>query len=310
MVAKYKVILRKLDTMRRFQEITKAIRFITGGELARVRKEINRRFAALGSFIPLFARKYTTFDVSINNTSRADLDFESSEYNSGNSNNGVLVIPFSDDRGNCGSHNSSVLAKTATLLANLNSNGIRTKLYPIGLKAKNFCEDFIKGDSIGSITDLGETRMKLDICFFYVEYLMSKNFNAYYFVFNRFFTMEEQFTIIYRLCNFTDFINSIVRNSFSKYNIYFDTIISRALFPGFIEDLYIFGFSMFLLEAFCENKYSFLGSRYTAMDEMVNNSQEIIESLTLIYNKLRQEHITTEMIEIISAKNAVMEEDS
>lgn len=307
MVAKFKVVLRRLETMKRFQEITKAIRFITGGELAKVRKEINRRFAALGSFIPLFARKYTTFDVSINNTGRADLDFETSELSSETINNGVLVIPFTDDRGNCGAHNSMVLAYTATILDNLNSNGIRTKLYPIGLKARNFCEDYFKEDIIGSITELGETRMKLDICFFYVEYFMSKNFNAYYLLFNRFWTMEEQFITMYRLCNFTDFLNSIVRNSFSKYGIYYDAIITRALFPGFLEDLYIFGFSMFLLEAFCENKYSFLGARYTAMDEMVNNSQEIIEKLTLIYNKLRQEHITTEMIEIISAKNAVME---
>lgn len=307
MVLKYKRILRKLETMKRFQDITKAIRFITGGELAKVRKEINRRFTVLTTFIPLFARKYTTFVMDIKNNNRANLNFEPSDHKLENRDNNVLVIPFCDDRGNCGSHNINVLARMLELIDIIRNNGIRIKVFPIGLQAKYFCEDFLKRDIIGSITDIGDIRMKLDICFFYVEFFMSQNFNSYYFVFNRFYTMEEQFTIYYRVCNFNDFVNSIVRNCYTKHSIFFDSILNKFIYPNFVEDLYIFGFSIFLLEAFNDNKYSFLGSRYTAMDEMVNNSQEIIEKLTLVYNKLRQEHITTEMIEIISAKNAVMQ---
>lgn len=306
MVAKYKKVLRQLETMKRFQEITKAIRFITGGELSKIRKEINRRFTAVTSFIPLFAQKYTTFYMNVDNRVRADVDFEVSDYNTDYDSNGILVIPFCDDRGNCGSHNTSVLSRSFEVIKELKSNGFKVNLYAVGLKAKHFCEDFFRRDIVGSLIELGDVRMKLDICFFYTQHLMSYNFTSFYFIFNRFFSMEEQFTIIYRLCNFVDFLNSIIRNSFTKRGIFFETIANRSIYSGFMEDLYVFGFSIFLLEAFSENKYSFLGARYSAMDEMVNNSQDIIEKLTLTYNKLRQENITTEMIEIISAKNAVM----
>jgi F-type H+-transporting ATPase subunit gamma len=65
---------------------------------------------------------------------------------------------------------------------------------------------------------------------------------------------------------------------------------------------------MFLLDAFNDNKYSFLGARFTAMDEMINNSQEYLDRLTIKYNKLRQESITTEIVEIIACKEAIVEE--
>jgi F-type H+-transporting ATPase subunit gamma len=84
--------------------------------------------------------------------------------------------------------------------------------------------------------------------------------------------------------------------------------LDKSTYTNFLEDLYIFGFSMFLCDAFNDNKYSFLGARFTAMDEMINNSQEYLDKLTIKYNKSRQESITTEIVEIIACKESIVEE--
>jgi F-type H+-transporting ATPase subunit gamma len=47
------------------------------------------------------------------------------------------------------------------------------------------------------------------------------------------------------------------------------------------------------------------GARMTAMENATNNANDMISSLTLTYNKLRQEKITTELVEITSGAEAL-----
>ena len=54
-----------------------------------------------------------------------------------------------------------------------------------------------------------------------------------------------------------------------------------------------------------ENNASEQGSRMTAMDSATRNAGDMINNLTLIYNRTRQAVITRELIEIISAKEAL-----
>jgi F-type H+-transporting ATPase subunit gamma len=54
-----------------------------------------------------------------------------------------------------------------------------------------------------------------------------------------------------------------------------------------------------------ENNASEQGSRMTAMDSATRNAGDMIKNLTLVYNRTRQAVITRELIEIISAKEAL-----
>jgi len=70
-------------------------------------------------------------------------------------------------------------------------------------------------------------------------------------------------------------------------------------------ELYYYAFSLLLLDAFEENTYSELGSRALVMENTIKNTTEIAIELNLIYNRLRQSQITTELIEIIGASEAI-----
>jgi F-type H+-transporting ATPase subunit gamma len=304
MVAAHKKLLRRIKAIQRTQEITKAIRFITGGEIAKIRKDVNRRFTALCSFIPLFTTKY--LKAQANEQSELDFSYEGDDADSDGK--GVLVIPICDDRTSCGPHNINVMAKAAYVINRLKRMNQKVRVYPIGLQGQYFCEDFYDREMIAYTKNLIDVNFSLDICFFFVKKFISYGFDKYYLIFNRFFTLQFQYTIIYRLSNYKDFVRNLLRNIFTKYSIYYNAVLDKAVFNGFLEDLYIFGFSMFLLDAFNDNKYSFLGARFTAMDEMINNSQEYLDRLTIKYNKLRQESITTEIVEIIACKESIVEE--
>jgi F-type H+-transporting ATPase subunit gamma len=60
-----------------------------------------------------------------------------------------------------------------------------------------------------------------------------------------------------------------------------------------------------LLRALYESTASELGARMTAMDSATKNASDMIDSLTLQYNRARQAAITTELMEIIGGAEAL-----
>ena len=63
--------------------------------------------------------------------------------------------------------------------------------------------------------------------------------------------------------------------------------------------------SIQILRAFLENAASEQGARMSAMDNATRNAGEMIDSLTITYNRSRQAQITKELIEIISGAEAL-----
>ena len=63
--------------------------------------------------------------------------------------------------------------------------------------------------------------------------------------------------------------------------------------------------SVQILRAFLENAASEQGARMSAMDNATRNAGEMIDSLTITYNRSRQAQITKELIEIISGAEAL-----
>ena len=60
-----------------------------------------------------------------------------------------------------------------------------------------------------------------------------------------------------------------------------------------------------ILRALYESMASELGARMTAMDAATKNASEMIDKLTLKYNRARQAIITTELMEIIGGADAL-----
>ena len=60
-----------------------------------------------------------------------------------------------------------------------------------------------------------------------------------------------------------------------------------------------------VFRALLENVAGEMGAKMTAMDNATRNAGEMIDKLTLSYNRQRQEKITTELIEIISGAEAL-----
>ena len=72
-----------------------------------------------------------------------------------------------------------------------------------------------------------------------------------------------------------------------------------------LEDLLPKNISTQIFKAFLENAASEQGSRMTAMDNATRNAGELVDKLTINYNRSRQASITKELIEIISGAESL-----
>ncbi|KAK6928106.1 ATP synthase, F1 complex, gamma subunit [Dillenia turbinata] len=72
-----------------------------------------------------------------------------------------------------------------------------------------------------------------------------------------------------------------------------------------LQNLTEFQFASVLFNAVLENACSEMGARMSAMDSSSRNAGEMLDRLTLTYNRTRQASITTELIEIISGASAL-----
>ena len=72
-----------------------------------------------------------------------------------------------------------------------------------------------------------------------------------------------------------------------------------------LEELLPRNLAVQIYGALTENGASEQGARMSAMDSATRNAGEMIDKLTLIYNRTRQAKITSELIEIISGAEAL-----
>jgi F-type H+-transporting ATPase subunit gamma len=75
------------------------------------------------------------------------------------------------------------------------------------------------------------------------------------------------------------------------------TALLERLVPMYVE--------ITILRALYESTASFFGAQMTAMDSATKNASDLIDRLTLVYNRARQAAITTEIMEIIGGAEAL-----
>jgi F-type H+-transporting ATPase subunit gamma len=74
---------------------------------------------------------------------------------------------------------------------------------------------------------------------------------------------------------------------------------------GILEALLPRNITIQILAALLENQAGFYASQMAAMDSATRNAGEMIDDMTLLYNRTRQAQITKELIEIISGAEAL-----
>ena len=214
-----------------------------------------------------------------------------------------LIIVATSERGLCGAFNSSIVRLAKNHINHLISDGNHIKILTIGKKGREQLKrDF--GDYMIEHVDLSEIKK--------ISYDNASNISDN--IISKFFDNEFDIaTIFYN--QFESVISQIPQSSqlipikFKSDELTNDDNISNFVYEPdeqeIIEDLLPKAISTKLFTALLENGASEQGARMSAMDNATRNAGEMIDKLTIQFNRSRQAAITNELIEIISGAEAL-----
>ncbi len=216
-----------------------------------------------------------------------------------------LVVAMTSDRGLCGGFNSSIVRGARRLIRELQAGGKQVKVLCVGRKGRDQLRRDLGNLIIGTIEDVGKPRLTYGSVERVAQRISSMyaagEFDACTIIYNRFKSAMTQIVTTQQLIPFAPPLESAGAETATSGAVYEyepdEAEILAQLLPR--------NLSVQLYRALLENNASEQGARMTAMDSATRNAGDMINRLTINYNRSRQAYITKELIEIISGAEAV-----
>ncbi|UUX48076.1 F0F1 ATP synthase subunit gamma [Nisaea acidiphila] len=216
-----------------------------------------------------------------------------------------LLVVCTADRGLCGGFNSSIIRAARRRVTSLRTQGKTVKLYCVGRRGRDALKrefgDLIV-ESVQDVTRKGVAFSSADeIAAHILKMYEGGEFDICSVIYNRFQSAMTQIV--------TD--QQIVPASIPETEEGAADSESGALYEyepdeeAILAALLPRNVATQIFTALLENNASEHGARMTAMDNATRNAGDMIDKLTLNYNRARQAAITKELIEIISGAEAV-----
>ena len=222
-----------------------------------------------------------------------------------------LIVPFTADRGLCGGFNGSIVRETRKRVRGLKKEGRTVKIFCIGRKGHDALKREFADDIIEHVQGLGRKTLHFseaaDLGARITSMFEADQFDICTIVFNRFQSAMTQIVTCQQIIPFAapenvngDQDEKDDKDAGAKAAYIFEPEEEEILAELLPRNI---GVQMF--QALLESAASEHGARMSAMDNATRNAGDMIDSLTLTYNRTRQANITRELIEIISGAEAL-----
>jgi F-type H+-transporting ATPase subunit gamma len=276
---------RRIRAVKSTQQITKAMKMVAASKLRRAQERVvsarpfadqaKRVMASIASRVdpqahPLLARR------------------------AGEDAGATLLIVITADRGLCGSFNTNVIKAVGTFLRENPGRAISLGL--VGRKSRDFLGRRgvpVRFDYVNLPKAIGFAEAEA-IAAPAVQDFIDGKIDSVYLVYNEFKSVMQQRVVLERLLPLAP--PPAVQSGVTDATEYLFEPSPERILELLLQRLVIAQ----VLRALLESTAAFFAAQMTAMDAATRNSSEMIDSLTLYMNKIRQAAITREIIEVVS----------
>jgi len=280
-MATLREIRRKTKSMESIKKMTKAIQMIAAARFARVQNQVTNSRNYYKKLKSLFDQVISGFD---RNQKYFQKGLSGKE--------GILVI--TSDKGLCSSYNISILKRFMEYASGKNPSDL--VIFAIGKKAR----DYFKRNKIAVYKDFFDvfknySSTQADIIADEVlEYFMSEGVSKFTVIYMEFHSLFSQHSVTRQILPIKEPESAKFGFDF-KYEPDRDRMAAKIFSRYLKAELY-----QVLLEAYTSE----LAARRNAMENATNNASDLIDSLILNMNKIRQQQITREIAEIVGTAEA------
>jgi F-type H+-transporting ATPase subunit gamma len=287
-MANLKEIKKRIGSVKNTQQITKAMKMVSAAKLRRAQEAV------------VAARPYSDkmkevlASIAARNIETSHPLLEQREKNN------ALILLITADRGLCGGFNSNITKAAVKFVQQKTDDYAEYTLRIVGKKGKDLLKrrkdvniDKVYENITGSVTYATAALLGQEI----VEDYEAEKYDAVYIIYNQFHSAINQEVTVNQLL-------PIVPEEAEEEHYVADFIyepdsekVLHSILPKYIE-VQVFG-------ALLESVASEHGARMSSMDSATKNASEMINKLTLQYNRARQAAITKELMEIVSGAESI-----
>lgn len=220
-----------------------------------------------------------------------------------------LVVVFTSDRGLCGGFNGTIVRETRAIVQSLKGDGKTVKLLCVGRKGGDLLKSDHRDAIVETVIGIGGKKgvqfvEAVDVADKITDMFEAGEFDVCSIVFNKFKSAMTQIVTHSQLIPFSagddEGAEEASKDQGPQASYEFEPEEGEIL-----EVLLPKNLGVQIFQAMLESSASENGSRMTAMDSATRNAGDMIDRLTLTYNRSRQAAITSELIEIISGAEAL-----
>ncbi|GAQ86562.1 F0F1-type ATP synthase gamma subunit [Klebsormidium nitens] len=281
-------VKNRMKSVKNIQKITKAMKMVAASKLRRAQEQLEKTRSIWQPFTALLGDAPATVAEK------------------------SLTITVSSDKGLCGGINSTAVKYTRAYKRWLDQHDVTAvaenpkplvDIAVLGEKGKAQLQRDLSKSLVLTAVDYSRVGINFSlVCEMIDQIMKEKEYDVYRVIFNRFAsTISFQPTVATVLSATT--LQDQLEGGGSLEEYEFEGTENGA--AEVLQDLSEFHLASVLYNGLVENATSEQGARMSAMDSSTRNASEVLEKLTLNYNRSRQAAITTELIEIISGAAAL-----
>jgi F-type H+-transporting ATPase subunit gamma len=283
-------ILRKIGAVKKTQQITRAMNMVAAAKLRTTQGRMESFRPYAGKFAEVLGNLARGIDPEIH-----PLMVKKEEVSR------VELLHFTADRGLCGSFNGNTISAAEKWIKSQQDNGRDCSLTLVGKKGR----DYFRKQGATITESHIQIYGNIDISFVnqmtrgLTNRYLNDEIDEVYMIYTRFISMAKQEPTLVKLIP----IEPPQREAETE-----ETAAEYLCEPSAEElliELLPKHISVQIYNAFLQNEVSEHSARMSAMDNATKNCGEIVENLTLVYNKARQAAITAELMDIVGGAEAI-----
>jgi F-type H+-transporting ATPase subunit gamma len=291
-VPNLKDLKNRIGSVKNTRKITKAMQMVAAAKLRRAQdaaeasRPYSERFNSVLASLAVSVGSSESAPLLLRGTGKQDVH---------------MLVVMTAERGLCGGFNSSIAKLARGHAAKLQENGKQVKIITVGKKGRDAIKREL-GEFFVEHVDLSELKsIKYVNAQSIAKALLSRFDDNEYDVatifYSKFVNVVSQIPTVQQIIPATfDDQSSASDKTIYDYEPDEETILSDLLPRGVATQIF---------SALLENGASEQGARMSAMDNATRNAGDMIDNLTIEYNRSRQAVITNELIEIISGAEAL-----
>ena len=288
-----KDLKKRISSVKSTQKITKAMKMVAAAKLRRAQESAERGRP--------FSEKMNNIILNLSN-SISDKE-NSSKFLVGTGKDNIhLCVVITADRGLCGGFNTNICRKAKNYFDKILKENKTLKIFTVGSKGHDQLNRIYGKYIIEKINFKGFKKITYkeaeDVGKVIIRLFNELQFDVCKIFYNKFKNVisqipQEQQIIPIENQNQKEFKKS---DKFYEFEPEENEILNNLLPRNITAQIF---------KAFLENAASEQGSRMTAMDNATRNAGDLVDKLTVTYNRSRQAAITKELIEIISGAESL-----